>query len=149
MNEPQTESAEGKEAVARWQSAAPNLAVRSSLFRYYIHDTAEALRLELLGELTDADVPDLSGCWRTAKTTLGSRRLVLDLRALKLADDAGKQWLARMADEGATYLPDTYLRSGLAGQNLSSHESGNSTVKLGLFGRLLSIFRGSSIAPAD
>ncbi len=126
----------------------PPVPVRSSLFKYYIHDTAGVLRLELLGELTEPDVLDLNGCWRTAKTTLAARTLVLDLRGLRSIDDAGKQWLAGMADEGATYLPDTYLRTGLGGQYLRSDQGGNST-RLGLFGKLLSIFRGSSVAPAE
>ncbi len=132
-----------------WPSGGQKVAIRSSVFKYYIHDGADALRLQLLGDLTELDVPDLNGCWRTAKTTMGNRGLVLDLRRLKSIDDAGKQWLASMADEGAVYLPDTYLRNGLAGQNFSSKDSRNSAAKLGLFGRLLALFRGSSIAPAD
>lgn len=149
MTDPKSESSEPKGSPANWQPATPAAAVRSSLFKYYIHDTAEALRLELLGELTELDLSDLNGCWRTAKTTLATRSLVLDLRGLKMIDDAGKQWLAGMVDEGATYLPETYLRNGLAGQNLSSNQPKASTVKLGLFGRLFSLFRGSSVAPAD
>ena len=118
-------------------------------FKYYIHDSIDSYRLQLLGELMEQDVPDLNGSWRTAKTTLGTRKLVLDLNGLKKVDDAGKQWLASMADEGALYVPDTYLRNGLAGQNLSSNTTGRAAPRLGFFGRLVSIFRGSTVAQAD
>ena len=148
MAESNSESTQGNGTASKWQPALPAALVRSSLFKYYIHDTADVLRLELLGELTEPDLQDLNGCWKTAKTTLAARKLVFDLRGLTQIDDAGKQWLAGMADEGATYLPDTYLRTGLAGQNSRSTQARNST-RFGFFGKLLSIFRGSSVAPAE
>jgi ABC-type transporter Mla MlaB component len=85
----------------------PNHSVRSSRFKYYIHDTVDACRFQLIGELTDADIDELQGCWRTAKTTLRDRKLVLDLRSLNRLDDAGTSWLASMAAEGAEYVPGT------------------------------------------
>jgi hypothetical protein len=54
-----------------------------SALKYYIHDGTEAFRFQLIGELREADVKELSGCWETAKSTFGSRKLVLDLRAGK------------------------------------------------------------------
>ncbi len=125
-------------------SVQPKARVRSSFFTYYIHDSTDACRLQLLGELTVSDVPELSGCWRTAKTTLGNRKLILDLQRLVAFDEEGKQWLSAMASEGAACLPDTYLRDGLAGQPPAAQPG-----KLGFFGKLFSIFRGSRVLPAE
>lgn len=118
--------------------------VRSSLFKYYIHDSTGACRLQLLGQLTEAEIPELAGCWRTAKTILGARKLILDLQQLEATDEAGKQWLAGMLSEGAVCLPDSYLRDGLAGKPVARQP-----VKLGFFARLFSIFRGSPAVPAE
>ena len=106
--------------------------VRSSLFKYYIHDGMDAFRFQLLGELTEADVSELDGCWRTAKTTLGNRKLVFDLLKLKAADEPAREWLISMANEGATYLPETYLRHGLTGEAVRTEPT-----KAGLFCKLL------------
>lgn len=110
---------------------------RSSAFKYYIHDSVEACRLELIGEFTEAEVNELSGCWRTARTILGNRKLVLDLRGLRAVDDAAKQWLAGMAQEGAIYVPESFLRNALA-----DHTSDPKTPRLTFFGRLIAALRG-------
>jgi hypothetical protein len=131
------------------ESAAPSNVswkpVRSSRFKYYIHDGVAACRLQLIGELTEAEIPDLNGCWRTAKTTLGARPLILDLYALESVDEAGKQWLAGMAQEGATYSPDHYLRDLLAGKHMAGVEMVKAPPKTGLFGRILAMLRGGGV----
>lgn len=119
--------------------------VRSSRFKYYIHDSVDTCRLQLLGEFTESDTAELSGCWGTAKTTLGKRKLVLDLRGLRAADQAGKEWLASMQAEGAVYLPDSYLRTGVSWQPVSRREP----QKPGLFGKLLSLFRGTRVVATE
>jgi hypothetical protein len=124
----------------------PGSRVRSASFKYYIHDGTDACRLELLGELSEADVPELSGCWRTAKTCLGNRKLLLDLRRLKTIDDAGNRWLVSMAAEGASFLPESFLRTGLPTQQ---PEPPKKNARTGLFGRLLSFLRGAPMAEAE
>ena len=121
--------------------------VRSSNFKYYIHDSVDALRFQLLGNLSEHDVSELNGCWNTAKTTLSKRKLVIDLRLLKSADESGKEWLLAMANEGATYLPESYFRTGLSGQNSSPNSGGNR--KIGILTRLVSVFRPSRALPAE
>ena len=83
--------------------------VRSSSFKYYIHDGVDALRLKLIGDVNAADLPELNGCWRTARTTLGDRKLMLDLGALRAADEAARQWIASMMEAGAGCVPEGYL----------------------------------------
>lgn len=119
--------------------------LRAGHFRYYIHDGIAECRLQLLGELTETDIADLNGCWRTAKTTLGSRRLVLDLYALRSVDEAGKQWLAGIAQEGATCSPDNYLRDLVAGKHTAGVDASEPSPRPGLFGRILGFLRGAGV----
>jgi ABC-type transporter Mla MlaB component len=113
----------------------PNHISRSSRFKYYIHDGIEACRFQLIGELTGDDIAELQGCWRTAKSTLTNRKLILDLRGLNRLDDAGKNWLASMATEGAEYL------EGAA--------PAENTSKPGRFRKLAAIFRTLRVSSAD
>ncbi len=108
-----------------------------SQLKYYIHDSTAALRFQLLGMLSEGDVGELQGCWITAKTTLAGRKLLIDLRALRSTDEAGKQWLLSMAHEGAEYLPESYFRSGLAGQ-----EEGTKSKRPSRLLRVAALFRG-------
>jgi hypothetical protein len=118
--------------------------VRSSSFKYYIHDSSDAFRLELQGEFTEAEVTELSGCWNTARTTVGKRKLILDLQKLRRVDDTAKRWIAGMAQEGASYLPDSFLRNALA-----DHTPETKAPKTGLWGRLVAVFRGARIPATD
>ena len=90
--------------------------VHASRLKYYIHDGVECFRLQLLGELAEGDVPDLTGCWNTARTTLANRKLLLDLTKLSKADEAGRQWMLSMVREGATVQPESYFRDHLANE---------------------------------
>lgn len=109
--------------------------------RYYVHDSVQGLRFQLIGIFGETDIAELAGCWSTARTILGTRQLVIDLRALQSTDEAGRQWLLSLANDGAQYLPDSYFRSGLA-----PHKPGGVPRKIGLFSRMLSVFRGRPVA---
>ncbi len=122
--------------------------VGASRFRYYIHDAIASCRLQLIGELTEAEIDDLNGCWRTAKTTLGTRPLILDLHALKSVDEAGKQWLAGMAQEGAICSPEAYLRDLVAGRHTAGMEAAAPVAKPGFFARILGLLRGVGVEAA-
>ena len=133
-------------AIVPTLSTAPNptkARIRSTAFRYYIHDGIDLCRFQLLGELAEDDLAELEGCWRTARTILGSRKLLFDLRGLRTVDEAGRRWLAGMAAEGASYLPESFLRAGLA------PEAARDPIRIGWFGRLLSFFRGSRVLSAE
>lgn len=118
--------------------------VGASLFKYYIHDGIEALRLQLIGELSEAEVTELDGCWRTARTTLGCRKLVIDVRTLAKVDEAGKRWLAAMAVEGASFVPDSYLRGAIASDTPLAKPS-KTREKPGVWARLVAWLRGTPI----
>jgi ABC-type transporter Mla MlaB component len=116
----------------------PNRILRSSRFKYYIHDAMDACRFQLIGELTEFDVVELSGCWHTAKTTLGKRRLILDLRRLKSLDEAGMKWVTHMGSQGAEYVGAP-----------SDSAPVENTAKPGRFGKLLAILRGFRVASTE
>jgi hypothetical protein len=126
------------------RSTEAKKAARLGFFKYYIHDGVESCRLQLIGELTETEVPDLTGCWNTVKTTLGQRKLVLDVCGLRATDETAKRWLVEMATEGAAFFPETYLRDGLAGDGCQSAAA----ARPGFFSRLLSLFRGSPAVEA-
>jgi hypothetical protein len=116
---------------------------QASSFKYYIHDSVNTCRLELLGELHERDLTELNGCWQTIKTTVRTRQLVLDLRRLDYTDTASSRWLMGMANEGATYLPASYF-SGIQ-QPKEATEKG----KLNPFTRVLGLLRSACAANAD
>ena len=115
---------------------------RSSSFKYYIHDGVECCRLQLIGEFTETDVPDLNGCWETVRTTLTDRVFLLDLNSVHGADDVAKQWLIRMVAEGAIMRPEAFL---LDGPVLSAAAP---VTRSTLLTRLVALFRGSSAVRA-
>jgi hypothetical protein len=78
--------------------------VASSQLKYYIHDGIDACRLQLIGTFSASDVKELEGCWNTARTTLGERKLIVDLAAVDAMDDPGRKWLAVMVAEGARVI---------------------------------------------
>ena len=124
------------------QSQSTRKAARSISFKYYIHDGVECLRLQLIGEFTESEVPNLNGCWNCVKTTLLKRKFVLDLEGLQGADDAAKQWIVRMTAEGATIQPENFLLDG------PTEAKSTAPVRNSLRARVLSLLRGSSTVGA-
>ena len=57
---------------------------------YYLHDEADALRIEIAGDLTGARVRGIEHALRTAKSILAGRPIVLGLTAVAEADDDGR-----------------------------------------------------------
>jgi hypothetical protein len=106
----------------------------AAVFKYYIHDTVDGLKLEMFGALKESAVGELSCCWQTAKTTLKGRTLTLDLRNVTEVDESAKQWLASL--EGAKYLPESFLLDavgGLPGRAMTDTKE----IRQSLLGRIL------------
>lgn len=83
-----------------------------SALKYYLHDGAKSFRIQLLGALTEDDIPELAGCWRTARSSVLGRQLIIDSRKLDRMDEAGRNWLQEMVDEGA--IVEDQLGSSIA-----------------------------------
>jgi len=127
------------------ETARAGRQVRSSSFKYYIHDSVSTLRFQLIGDLRTWDVTELSGSWETAQTTLGRRSLVLDVRQLHSTDDEGDRWLLKMTKAGATALPAGYFESGA--NPVSPRVPEDATChKLSLVAKLFAILRGTTTA---
>jgi len=48
-------------------------------FRVTIHDGSGEFRLQLQGNLGPAESREVESCWRTAASTIGGRRFIVDL----------------------------------------------------------------------
>jgi hypothetical protein len=92
---------------------------RLSVFKYYIHDGTKSLCFQLIGDLSEAHVLELSGCFNTARSTLSGRSLRIDLQSLRSTDEAGKKWLFSMAHEGAQFVQGSYCLTMLGFQLLA------------------------------
>ena len=57
---------------------------------YYLHDEADALRIEIVGNLCGAGVGSIEHAWRTANSVLEGRHIVIGLTAVADADDDGR-----------------------------------------------------------
>lgn len=79
------------------------------MLKITIHDSAGELRLKLEGRLTGAWVRELELCWRTASSTTGGRRSVVDLAEVDFVDPAGEELLAHMHSHGVELRGDTPL----------------------------------------
>ena len=119
--------------------------MNSAKFKYYIHDGTAACRLQLLGEVRETEVAELNSCWQTAKTTLGSRPVVLDVREVTALDDTGKKWFAQMVQDGAQCLPESFLRDAMTGK-LEGNSGEPNRVKVGWLCRIISFLRGARVA---
>jgi hypothetical protein len=123
----------------------PKTRLRPSQFKYYIHDAVDSCRMQLFGQLSELNIKELNGCWTTARTSLGGRKILLDLRNLTQVDEAGTQWIISMVNDGAVLLPDIFLTQGLTG----TVEPIPPTQLRGLLPRILALFRGSRTIPAQ
>lgn len=73
------------------------------MLHYYMHDGPAAFRFELAGDLDVNDAARLEQDWRTASSTIGDRRLVIDLSFVTSIDEAGLSLLRRWHAEGAQF----------------------------------------------
>jgi hypothetical protein len=79
--------------------------------KIYLHDNSDCFRIQLAGRLEGLDVSEVAGCWKTSRSSVRDHRLVLDLTLLESADSAGREWLARMKQEGAEFRDGTQVSS--------------------------------------
>ena len=71
---------------------------------YYIHDEADALRFEIVGNLTGPAVGSVDQTWRTAHSVLDGRGVVVGLTAFADADESGRDLLLSWHRSGARII---------------------------------------------
>jgi hypothetical protein len=76
----------------------------ASTLKIYLHDGTRSFRIQLVGDLKVSDLNELNGCWRTARSSVLGRPLVLDVTKLKSTDEAGTEWIGAMLSENAQIL---------------------------------------------
>jgi hypothetical protein len=142
MPEVLTQNAEAKlQRGEEPRANRPTSLVRSLSFKYYIHDSVAKLRFQLVGDLCAANVSELNGSWETARTTLGSRRFVLDIGQLFSSDSEGRGWLLKMGEAGAEFSPAAYLEFGEQNNDARIPEQ-VAAVRLSVVGRVIGMIRG-------
>jgi len=67
----------------------------------YQHDSARMFRFVLRGKLIGDGVQELEEAWKTAKSILAGKELVVDISGIADADPAGADLLSRMRESGA------------------------------------------------
>ncbi len=74
------------------------------MLKVTVHDSADALRLQIEGKLTAPFVTELENCWRTAQSTAQGRQVVADLKDVDFADLAGRYLLGWMHARGVRFI---------------------------------------------
>ena len=82
--------------------------------QYYMHDGPTAFRLELAGNLNHEATQRLDQDWRTASSTIGDRRLVVDLTLVTGTDERGRALLTRWTRKGAQLIATSAASRALA-----------------------------------
>jgi anti-anti-sigma regulatory factor len=67
----------------------------------YQHDSHCAFRFVLRGALAGASVEQLEQAWKTARSILKGKALIVDTTKLTVVDERGRQLLFRMTESGA------------------------------------------------
>jgi len=70
-------------------------------FRVTIHDGSGEFRLQLQGNLGPAESREVESCWRTAASTIGGRRFIVDLSLVQSLHTPAAELLSRIRDSGA------------------------------------------------
>jgi hypothetical protein len=103
------------------------------------------------GSLTGDHIAELEGCWKTAKPSVAGRRVLIDLRAVRVADAAGRNWLAEMARvENTEFVASPELSGDLQaiGSRIvkpRAHSRGKACARIkSIFGGSASRFKGRS-----
>jgi hypothetical protein len=83
------------------------------MLHYYMHDGPAAFRFELAGDLAAGDAARLEQEWRTASSTIGDRRLIVDLSFVTAIDEAARSLFQRWYAGGAQFAAISPRSRGL------------------------------------
>lgn len=76
-------------------------------FVYYMHDSAAEFRLQLSGDFSGDPVRDVHQAWRTASSTIGERRFVVDVSSLTDIDGEGRELIDDWHSRGALIVANS------------------------------------------
>lgn len=82
--------------------------------RFYVHDGSASFRIELIGDIHAKDIGELEGCWRTARSSISQKPVVLDLRGLTGVSEEGHHWLTSMYQQGVSLLAESAFSRKIA-----------------------------------
>lgn len=82
-----------------WFLASPSI-----MSVVYLHDTPQALRIQVVGELTAAAAAEMEQSCLTAASILGLRPVIVDLSSATFIHDPARDVLQRLAIGGARLL---------------------------------------------
>jgi len=81
----------------------PLSCLSEGMLHYYMHDGPAAFRFELAGTLNHVEAAKLEQDWLTASSTIGDRKLIVDLSFVTGIDEAGRALLRRWYQIGAQF----------------------------------------------
>jgi anti-anti-sigma regulatory factor len=74
------------------------------MLKITIVDAPQEQKLVLEGRLIEPDLAELESTWRKARTALGTRKCVVDLRNATFIDENAERILLDMQREGAQFI---------------------------------------------
>ncbi len=89
--------------------------------QYYLHDDLDAFRFELAGSLSGEGVKSLYHAWRTARSIIGNREMIVDITFVAAADEPGRELLRLWHSNGASIVARSQESNALAADIL--HEA--------------------------
>jgi hypothetical protein len=95
--------------------------MKNQEYQYYMHDGPTAFRFELTGHLNHAAARSLDQDWRTASSTIGDRRLIVDITFVTGADEQGRALITRWHQQGARLIANSKASLALAESILGEH----------------------------
>jgi hypothetical protein len=87
--------------------------MKAQALRYYMHDGPSAFRFELAGHLNHEGARRLEEDWRTASSTLGDRRRIIDMTFVTGVDEQGHALITRWHREGGWFIANSKVSRAL------------------------------------
>jgi len=86
--------------------------------QYYIHDGPDALRIQLMGVISEGDTRRIEQVWHTASSSIFGRSPIIDITFVTGLDAAGRAMLLQWRQAGAHFIADSKASRMLAGASL-------------------------------
>jgi len=108
--------------------------MKNQVLQYYMHDGPTAFRFELAGNLNQEGARRLDQDWRTASSTIGDRRLIIDMTFVTEVDERGRALIVRWHREGACLIANSkasrVLAEAILGEPLPERSPGTADTTL-------------------